>query len=140
MSISKPVYRGLLIFEFVAAYAVPFIFLVMATILAFSVVATFLINPRLEALVVISFVIGGYVGMLGLYRQLVFLIYDDEKLPDLCTFVFTLIGCIAVLPLTWLAVETGEVLSALVGLAPILVAIQLTFMNRQQLFELWKHK
>ena len=126
--------------EFLAAFSVPCLILALGTA-ALPMGIMSLASGEINGLVIIGMILGGYLGMLGVLSQLIYLVSATQKHLKLTSFIYTFVGCVAVAPFTYVMFESGDMLDledylmALMGIAPILVAIQLTFMNRQKLFE-----
>lgn len=137
MKLSKPVFRGLLILEVLVAFTYPCIALFLATILAPHWINSF-ISMTLDGLLTAGMLLGGYLGMIGVFIQLKCLLWRGSKSFGWKTYLFTFVGCIAVLPLSNSMLKSDSAIVVLGGLAPILVAIQLTFMNRQQMYLILK--
>ena len=85
-------------------------------------------------------VVGGYLGMLGVLRLATNVLHANATCIDNKSLIFTVIGCLSILPFTWLMVKSGELLGVIMGTAPILVAIQLFFMNRKDILRLFHRR
>lgn len=130
--------RWLLFFEVTLALFVPVMVLLMATISALSEGVGALAGNPVESLIPAVMVTGGYLGIVGIINQFVFLNQKNTRPLGWTTFLFTLIGCFAAVPYAFLILGPGNLLNIVMGFAPILVAIQLTFMNRSQFQALFK--
>ena len=140
MQISNSVYRKLLVLEVLAAYAFPASLLLAGSLFVPISILLSLSDIRPEQLLILSLICGGFLGMIGVLHQANILLNEEYKPLGRRTFLYTFVGCLAVLPFTYIMLDSGKVLGILAGLAPILVAIQLTFMNRAQLVALYTHK
>ena len=84
-----------------------------------------------------SMVIGGYLGMAGVLRLALNVLEENSTYVDVKTLFFTLVGCITMLSFVLPAIVVGEFEVAVFFLAPVLVAIQLLFMNRKDIRQLF---
>lgn len=133
----KLIYQRILFFEVALAYALPCILLGLGSVFIFFPIAR-LISGELDALLTLSWILGGYLGMIGIFSQFNAIVSDSDVKPSvgLRNFIFTLIGCVSVLPNAYMGTIDGSLLVLIIGCAPIFVAMQLTYMNRDELKKL----
>ncbi|MBE1299595.1 MAG: hypothetical protein GJ680_06775 [Alteromonadaceae bacterium] len=122
----------LLILEVVAAYTFPVFVLALGTIFSFIAFAALFSQAEMWGLAWIAIVAGGYLGMLGVIRLTIDAIKRHENI-SLRAFVYTGVGCLSVMPLIIWAVGSNNVWFIVASFAPLIVAMQLTLMNRRAL-------